>query len=286
MQRRGQLGELLRIFRECDPLWMITALAMVVPLTLLTARRLQILAPPRARMSFGEATRLILTASTLNLILPSKMGDLAKAWFMKKRGQLDGSLAFALVVFEKGCDMLSLLAWCVFGLLLYPAKDGSFLLMTIPVSAAFLLGLLLLGARRLPLLKSSRLTSGWSEMHDFFWSKKTRLLQVAALSVFIWFLHLLQIWMFIRALRAHAPFVQSLALSPLALLAGLLPLTFAGIGTRDAALVFLYQRFFAAPTAAALGLLCTMRYLLPALAGLPFLSTARATLRSAPESRW
>jgi hypothetical protein len=50
----------------------------------------------------------------------------------------------------------------------------------------------------------------------------------------------------------------------------LFPLTFAGVGTRDAALVLFYAPYFASPTAAALGLLCTARYILPAIGGLPF----------------
>ena len=77
--------------------------------------------------------------------------------------------------------------------------------------------------------------------------------------------------MFILALRAWTPFLINLALSPLAILAGLLPLTFAGIGTRDAALIFFYQDYFNEATGAALGLLCTSRYFLPAVIGLPFL---------------
>ncbi|HLE25359.1 MAG TPA: hypothetical protein VI935_06875, partial [Thermodesulfobacteriota bacterium] len=73
------------------------------------------------------------------------------------------------------------------------------------------------------------------------------------------------------SLKAWTPFLANLALAPLAILAGLLPLTLAGIGTRDAALIALYQPFFNAPTGAALGLLCTSRYLLPAICGLPLL---------------
>ena len=107
-------------------------------------------------------------------------------------------------------------------------------------------------------------------MHGFFWASKRQLAKVVFTSVFIWFLHLLQIWMFILALKAWTPFLSNLALSPLAILAGLLPLTFAGVGTRDAALVLFYAPFFDAPTAAALGVLCTGRYFLPALGGLPF----------------
>ncbi|NEQ17581.1 MAG: UPF0104 family protein, partial [Moorea sp. SIO3E2] len=91
--------------------------------------------------------------------------------------------------------------------------------------------------------------------------------------------HLLQIWLFILALNAWTPFLANLALSPLAILAGLLPLTFAGVGTRDAALIFFYQRYFPKEEAAALGLLCTSRYLLPAIGGLPFLGQYLTTVR-------
>jgi uncharacterized membrane protein YbhN (UPF0104 family) len=117
-------------------------------------------------------------------------------------------------------------------------------------------------------------------MHAYFWASKARLAKVAITSVFIWFLHLLQIWLFIFALRATVPFVINLALSPLAILAGLLPIpTFGGAGTRDGALVALYAPYFAAPTALALGLLCTARYILPALGGLPFAGRYFAAVR-------
>ena len=87
------------VFANCDGWWLAASLAMVIPLTALTAWRFQQLAPGDARISFGEATRLILSASVLNLILPSKMGDIAKAFFLPMRR----SLALSLVVFEKAC---------------------------------------------------------------------------------------------------------------------------------------------------------------------------------------
>ena len=104
----------------------------------------------------------------------------------------------------------------------------------------------------------------------YFWSSKTRLTSIALVSVSSGSSICCRSGCSFCALNAFAPFLANLALAPLAILAGLLPLTFAGIGTRDAALVFLYRPYFDAPTAAALGLLCTARYILPALAGLPF----------------
>jgi hypothetical protein len=277
---------LLEVFQNCDRLWMIISLGMVIPITAFTSWRLQQLVPQGTDLGFLEANRLILGASVLNMVLPSKMGDIAKAYFMKERGHLSGSLSLSLVIFEKASDMLSLLLWCVFGLLIYTPKDGLFWIMTIAVAIGLILGLLLLGSRQFAQLffvnaqrivpkkiraKLENLQTSWLEMHNYFWADKRQLLIIASTSIFIWFLHLLQIWFFILAINAHTPFVTSLALSPLSILAGLLPLTFAGVGTRDAALIFFYKPFFNQAKGAALGLLCTSRYFLPAIVGLPFL---------------
>jgi glycosyltransferase 2 family protein len=288
------------VFANCDPWWMAASLGMVVPLTMLTAWRFQQLAPPDARVGFGEANRLILSASVLNLILPSKMGDIAKALFLPMRR----SLALSLVVFEKACDMLSLLVWCVFGLAWVwltnspaLAAFGSamvFWLLALIVGGSLVFGALMLGSQKFAGLffglalkfapgklkqKFGKLADSWSEMQGYFWSSKRRFALVTSTSIFIWLLHLLQIWLFILALRAWCPFVANLALSALAILAGLMPLTFAGVGTRDGALVVLYAPYFSAPVALALGLLCTARYVLPAIGGIPFFQRYLAKVR-------
>ncbi|MCA1991585.1 MAG: flippase-like domain-containing protein [Coleofasciculus sp. S288] len=286
---------LIQVFQNCNGWWMAISLGMVVPLTMFTAWRLQQLMPQGAKLGFGEANRLILAASTLNMVLPSKMGDIAKAYFIREQGHLSGSLSLSLVVFEKACDMLSLLLWCAFGLMLYPQKDLLFWTMTVGVALGFAIGILLLSSRKFAQiffligkrfapkklkLKFEKLQMSWGEMHDYFWRDKAQLFKITGISVFIWFLHLLQIWLFILALNAWVPFLVNLALAPLAILAGLLPLTFAGVGTRDAALIVFYMRFFDVPTAAALGVLCTSRYLLPAIGGLPSLGQYLAIVRS------
>jgi uncharacterized protein (TIRG00374 family) len=276
---------LLKVLQNCDLLMLMVSLVMVIPITLVTSWRLQQLVPQHS-LGFLEANRLILGASVLNMVLPSKMGDIAKSYFMAERSKISGSLALSISIFEKTCDLLSLLLWCVFGLLLYPAKDSLFWLMTAGVGIGLGIGLLMLGSQSFAdwffaiaikfapqKLKSKleKMQASWGEMHNYFWSDKQQLLMITSTSVFIWFLHLLQIWLFILALKAIAPFLVSLALSPLSILAGLLPLTFAGIGTRDAALIYFYQDYFNEATGAALGLLCTSRYFIPALIGLPFL---------------
>src|SRR4028119_1616194 len=75
-----------------DPLGLGVGLATLVPLTIVTAMRFTLLS--RSPIGLWPATRLILGASTLNLVLPSKMGDLAKGLeltgrhgFSAKRGR-------------------------------------------------------------------------------------------------------------------------------------------------------------------------------------------------------
>ncbi|MGB3615478.1 MAG: lysylphosphatidylglycerol synthase transmembrane domain-containing protein [Elainellaceae cyanobacterium] len=277
---------LIQVFRNCHLTWMIISLAMVIPITAATAWRLQVLSPPQAKLTALEANRLILAASSLNMVLPSKMGDIAKAYFMRDRGGISGALAVSLVVFEKACDMLSLLLWCAFGLIFYEPKNELFLVMTAVIFSGLTLGSLVLASPRIAAIafqgsqriapsnaraKLKAMHQSWETMHHYAWRDRDRLVTVTGMSVGIWLLHLLQIWFFILALNAWVPFVVNLALSPLAILAGLLPLTFAGVGTRDAALIAFYAPFFDAQVGAALGLLCTSRYLLPAIAGLPFL---------------
>lgn len=279
-----------------SPFWLTVSLSMVIPLTFLTALRLSLLMPRGKTMGVGEATRLTLMASVLNMILPSKMGDIAKAYAVADRCQVPGSFALSLVVFEKGWDMVALLIWCVGALLVAPDKGPMFWGLTALTSGMLAAGLIFLGSPWAAHLafgladrvapgkvkqKIGRLSASWEEIGDYFWRDRARALMMIGLSVLIWFLHLLQIWLFVLALNAWVPFGASLSLAPLAILVGLLPFTFAGIGTRDAALIFFYQPYLAAPAAAALGLLCTLRYFLPALAGLPFLSQYAIVARQA-----
>ncbi|MEL6927910.1 MAG: lysylphosphatidylglycerol synthase transmembrane domain-containing protein, partial [Cyanobacteria bacterium J06600_6] len=220
---------LIAVFKNCDRQMLAVSLGMVIPITLVTSWRLQQLVPKQS-LGFVESNRLILGASVLNMVLPSKMGDLAKSYFMAERSNISGSLALSISIFEKTCDLLSLLLWCVFGLLLYPSKDTLFWTMTGGVGVGLLLGLLMLGSARFanrflaivikyaPVKlkpKLEKMQASWSEMHNYFWSDRRQLLIITITSIFIWFLHLLQIWLFILALKAIAPFLISLALSPL-----------------------------------------------------------------------
>jgi len=287
-----------RVFAQAHPGLLVLSIGAILPIKLLQAWRLKRLLPEPRRLAYREALRLILLADVMNVVLPSKTGDLAKSWFMKGKGELSGSLALSLVVFEKACDVLALLAWCAVGLLALPERGRGFSLLTAGVLAALVAGLLLLVSRRFaghalgalrmfsprPLRpRVERFAEAWGEVLAHFRTRRARAAEVTALSLLLWLVQFQQVWLFILAVRAWTPPLVNLALAPLAILAGLVPLTFAGLGTRDAALIALYRPWLPPATAAAVGLLTSTRYILPALAGLPLFRRALAEM-PAPKS--
>jgi uncharacterized membrane protein YbhN (UPF0104 family) len=92
---------------------------------------------------------------------------------------------------------------------------------------------------------------------------------IVAYSLFLWLVHLVQIWLFTVTLGSDVPFLVCASLSVVALMAGQLPFTIAGLGSRDVVLVLLLGRYMTPESAAALGVLISTRALVPPLIGLP-----------------
>ena len=296
--RRVDPGAILAVLKNAAPGPLAWAAFLLAATTLLSAARLDLLLPPERRLGLGTSLQLILAASVLNLVLPARSGDLLKSLFMRRHGRISGTLAAALVVFEKTTDMLALLVWCAVGLALRFEAEPFFRVMLAVVVAGLAAGIGLLASPRLadvlfalalrlgPGSMTERLRAlraAWREMHALFWRAWPACIMTMALSMLIWLLHLLQFWFMARALGAPLPMLVTLALVPLAIVAGLLPLTLAGIGTRDAALIALLRGFMNPATGAALGVLATLRYILPALAGLPALHRYLGELGSTRE---
>jgi uncharacterized membrane protein YbhN (UPF0104 family) len=126
--------------------------------------------------------------------------------------------------------------------------------------------------------------AGWPALHA---ALRGRRRWVALISIGLWLAHLTQMWMFTLAVSSGVPWTTGLGLFALAVLAGQLPLTFAGLGARDVALVVLLSGpgHVSAEAAAAIGLLSATRSILPALAAVPILKPYLAVVAS-EAARW
>ena len=84
-------------------------------------------------------------------------------------------------------------------------------------------------------------------------------------------LHLAQFSFALRAAGGAADMALLWSRMPMAIFVGLLPVTFAGVGTRDAAMLYFLGPTTGMGVALALGIFATIRYVLIALCGLPFI---------------
>jgi uncharacterized protein (TIRG00374 family) len=237
-------------------------------------------------------------SGALNLVLPAKTGDLAKGLLVAQGGKTTTGISFAAVVYERLLDLFGVLAWCALGGVIQPGRIAlppSFWLGLLAV--AFLIGLLLYSKvaangvvalvrrvftwRRLHRLID--LAAGWPSLYG---SLQGRQVPLMLFSLALWLLTLTQIWLFTIALGIRVPLLESLTLTAVALVAGLVPFTFGGIGARDTALVVLLSPYTAPEAAAAVGLLASTRGLILTLLSIPLARTyvMRTLTRSSPGS--
>jgi glycosyltransferase 2 family protein len=281
-----QVGEALL---TADRLWLVISIAMILPITALRAIRFFWVAPAGALPSIGEAFKLTLVSAALNVFVPAKAGDLIKSYFVAKRGHTTTGVAIAIIVYERLCDMFGLIFWCLLGwfvgrpevtslptafwLLLGGLGALCGILISSETTAGLWRALMMRmipegGARARKLRKLRQLAVGWPDLLEVLRSRRQ---WIVPFSLLLWFAHLFQIWLFTVTLSLHVPFTVCASLSAIALMAGQLPLTVAGLGTRDVALVVLLAAYVAPESAAAMGVLISTRNFLPPLIGLPFM---------------
>lgn len=267
-----------------DPIWLVLSVGLILPITVLRAVRFFWVAPAGALQGVGEALRLTLAATALNVFLPAKSGDLIKSYFIAKRSETSAGVSVGIVVYERLCDVFALTFWCLVGWLVgrpqVPGLPSLFWGVLAALGAAS--GVLVassrvavygreLMARAFPHRKLKRLRTVAQGWPDLLLMLRGRRRWIIAYSLFLWLVHLVQIWLFTVTLAVDVPFTVCASLTAVALMAGQLPFTVAGLGTRDVALVLLLARYMAPESAAAMGVLISTRTLLPPLVGLPFM---------------
>lgn len=235
---------------------LLAGLALFVPQTLVSAWRWMRLVAPWGRLTIAESTAHTLIGSAWNLIVPSKLGDFSKAALVPVEEASSRKRLAGCVALEKATDLVAIAIATILGM--------QFSLLVAGAILAVLLVSLMVASRQL----RSR-------------GMPIDLTACAIGTTLLWMLHLSQIHLFLLAAGVDVSFTTTLARVPSALLAGIVPAAFCGIGTRDAALVWLFADVASPATMAVVGLLTALRYVVPGAAGIPILGMWR---RNRPNS--
>lgn len=278
---RIDLPALLQQLQQMDRVFFLLALSLFGPQLFVAALRWRWMVQDVYPMGLPEATRLILASKALNALVPSKLGEMSKAYFLKTRANLALSTGSALVVLEKALDVVGLCTLLLVGVFLAPRHGAVEALATLMagLAMALVVGLCTcntgglrrwLHGRRGLAPQGLALLDSWETILTRWKAQQVRLAGIVLLSLGLWLLHLAQIYLFFVALRSHVAVQTVFAYVPLSIFIGLLPLTIGGMGTRDSALILLFAPYENAVVMAGVGVLCSLRYWLDTLLGLPF----------------
>lgn len=283
-------AEIGATLRRLDGRWFAGALALFLPQVLISGVRWAWIVGTYQPLAVRRATEMVLASSALNVLFPSKMGDIAKGAFLRR--DLPGgdpATGIALGVFEKGLDTAALGAVMLFASALAPPEDPLGWALFFCAAAGLAAFALLLSrpvAERIAragarggggaTARARALVGLAGRVLLDLRREPRRLLAILASAVLLWVLHLVQFSLALRAAGGSASAALIWSRVPMAIFLGLLPVTFAGMGTRDAAMAYFLGGAIGTGPALALGVFATLRYVLPALAGIPFVARLRA----------
>ena len=284
-----RLQEIVSVFHNSSLLILFSGIILFVPTIILSSYRFMILASPTIKLKFSKCFELTMQASFMNLFLPSKMGDIIKSVFISQHLRLSNSLS--LVIFEKFLDLTSLLVVFTILLLIVNFNVDKYLIYiayAIPIitvcfcllifSKTFSKTIFSMFSSLFPKnisIKIIHFNNDWLEVQKLFLKDFTTLLNISFISLIIWIVHLLQIWLFAFSLNDKLDILPSSVANVFSIFFGLMPFTIAGIGSRDAAIVYLYTDVMSFAASVSLGILCSLRYIIPAIIGFPFFLKAK-----------
>lgn len=223
-------------------------------------------------LPFWRCFNVFMAALPLTSISPSKSGDVVKAYYLKDEFPM--SKTIGTVYTERVFDLFTLIFLSFVGSLFYRNMD--FLLILTP--ALFIVTLFFITPNtnlKIPFIRDS-----WnSKLHNIMLSMrslkkcKKEFVVVTLLSLMLWIFAVFQTMLFFYALDIDIPFIFTMANIPIAIFIGMIPMTLGGMGTRDAAIIYLFSEFGTPSELLGIGILFSVvRYGLPSLIGLPFLN--------------
>jgi glycosyltransferase 2 family protein len=276
-------SEFSDVIKDIDIIILIIALLMLIPQILLNAYRWLIMINDYRKITLNQSIKATLLSQSLNVVTPSHFGEIGKAYVLRNKS-FNMKIGTAAVLFEKAIDLLSLLSICVIGLFIIKPELNFLLLIIIFFIIVILLFILMfifnfqsdgivqkIIKYMIPYKKLKNMLIDMLDYFDTIKKNFKKLLSIFLITTIKWFINFFQIYLFFLAIGVKIDFLMILALIPLGIIVGMVPITIAGIGTRDAAFIYLFKDIVSPSVMAVFGMIFSLRYIIPAIGGLPFL---------------
>src|SRR3989344_787504 len=260
-----------RVIQGISWFYFFLAFATMIPTFILSVVRWHsILRSAGFNVSFWKIFKIIGSSMSLSIV-PGRLGDLARSYPL--RNQIPISQSIGTIVLEKIIDICVLLVFSGVGLLLLGHPVFAGLVFFLAIGAIPLLEILNIVIKKLPLKSGlvNKLQDAVSVLNKVKQRKAILSMAILASSA-NWTLSMFQVYWLFKAVGSIVPFSAIFAFQPLSIFMGLIPITIAGVGTRDSAILYFFRNFAAPEQSLAVGILYGLQsYWITALLGIPLL---------------
>ena len=249
--------------KKADKILILLAFALTLPQLALRAYRWRyLMGLQEIKCSFKNAALFYIASMYVGMITPGRMGEISKALFLKANNVASISKAMPSVIIDRLLDAFALLVFVVvaawqtkfFGLVSYRESylyAALILLLLISLSPK----LIQLSAKHIGAKLQRKSFQNWRLGIDEFVEGIGQLLNLHLLAAVLitlahYGLFFLQAYLIARAVDIKISFLIIFTVVTLATLIGFIPVSAAGIGTRDAAFIILFKAVGIVETAA------------------------------------
>ncbi len=248
--------------------WYLAPVASVIFLSLVfAAQKWQaVLRAMDYSISFKESFRMIMAAFPVSVITPAKSGDLIKAYYLKDKVPV--SRVVGAVATERLIDIFVLAFYSFFGAIIF--RNGLILIISLSIFFLIPLAFLIINKIKLPFPNLRQRIENFLYVSKIFIEHPKKLVPLLFYTLTLWLLNFLIIKFLFLSLGSDIPIFYIAAAFPLVVFISLLPITVAGMGTRDAAMIYFFGLWVGPSVSLGVGLLYAIfAYWLLALIGLP-----------------
>ena len=249
--------KIITAFLSIDPIYIVYALLLTIPLLFIRNAAWQlILREQNITVGFFYSLKIYLIGLFYGSISPGYFGQLMRVPYLKeKTGEPFGKL-FINTVIETFVHTFSLYGMMIIGALLVVGTLPELL----PITIAWILCFTFIAAYFVKRERSEKLFKilinyiipkkvkpHFNAFVDTFYIDFPRfkaMILPFVLGIFTWIIVFSQEYMILLGLGLQIPFFAFLLLFPIANVAGFIPITFAGLGTREFTAIFIFTTLF------------------------------------------
>jgi len=267
------------ILKNANTYLILFAIILFCPQIFISSFRFKfILSKTNINLKIFNSIKLILLANSSNVFLPGRLGDIMKGLLIKQNKLSNYDMIF-LGLYEKIFDFSALiLIMSIFASSLY------FYSSEIVFVSIFYLFFFLTLHFNLNMIESfyKKIKFSKKSSKNFYillkqFSIKKGFLSLILISLILWFFHLLQFYVFIKAFGINIAMHSLFPNIAICLIIGLIPITPSGIGTRDLAFIYFFKDILGLELTFIVTMFSHLRYFFPAILGLLFFEEIRST---------